>query len=375
MTTGEVFVASAAYSYESAAGAWAAKYQEDASLSAEKLVLVRTPPELQRALPERQPASELVDRIVGSSDALRVVLEQAKTVAGTDASVLITGETGTGKELIARVIHALSLRRNRSFVTFNCAAIPSGLLESELFGHERGAFTGAIARKLGRFELADKGTLFLDEAGEIPMESQPKLLRALQEREIERLGAMDSKRIDVRLIAATNRDLTKMVANKEFRSDLYFRLNVFPIFLPPLRDRREDIPLLASAFVKTYAARMHKSIETIPSPTMKALQQYHWPGNIRELQNFIERAVILSPGTVLLAPVSDLQSANHAMEHAEPVTLNEAESEHILKILRETHWVVGGPRGAAARLGLKRTTLVSKMQRLGLARPQAREAV
>jgi formate hydrogenlyase transcriptional activator len=368
-------VASAAYSYESATGAWATKYQDDASSSAEKLMLVRTRPGLPRALPEKQPASELVDGIVGSSDALRLVLEQAKTVAGTDASVLITGETGTGKELIARAIHGLSLRRNCSFVTFNCAAIPSGLLESELFGHERGAFTGAIARKLGRFELADKGTLFLDEAGEIPIESQPKLLRALQEREIERLGGMHSKRIDVRLVAASNRDLAKMVANKEFRSDLYFRLNVFPIFVPPLRDRREDIPQLASAFVKMYAARMNKSIETIPSATMKALQQYHWPGNIRELQNFIERAVILSPGTVLLAPVSDLQSANGAMEHSEPVTLSEAETEHILKILRETNWVVGGPRGAAARLGLKRTTLVSKMQRLGLARPQAREAI
>ena len=369
-------MAAAAYSYESAVqGAWSAEFEGGMRMPEDNLTFAKSKPAWQRTESGREPSTAALDEIVGSSDALRLVLDQVKTVAGTDASVLITGETGTGKELIARAIHELSQRRSRSFVTFNCAAIPSGLLESELFGHERGAFTGALARKLGRFELADKGTLFLDEAGEIPVESQPKLLRALQEKEIERLGGMETKRIDVRVVAATNRDLAKMVANKEFRSDLYFRLNVFPIFLPPLRDRREDIPLLASEFARVYARRMNKCIETIPAATIRALQQYHWPGNIRELQNFIERAVILSPGSLLLAPVNDLVSANAAIQHSEPVTLNEAESEHILKILRETNWVVGGPRGAAARLGLKRTTLVSKMQRLGLSRPQARVAI
>lgn len=355
-------MASMAYSYESSApGAWSAGFGDGAPLTQDKA-----------SWQPRAAACEFVHGIIGASDGLTLVLEQVKTVAATDATVLISGETGTGKELIARAIHTLSMRRDRGFVTFNCAAIPSGLLESELFGHERGAFTGAITRKLGRFELADKGTLFLDEAGEIPLESQPKLLRALQEKEFERLGSMQSKRVDVRLVAATNRDLAKMVADREFRSDLYFRLNVFPIFLPPLRERKEDIPLLASAFVKIYAARMNKSIEAIPGATMEALQQYHWPGNIRELQNFIERAVILSPGSVLVAPVTDLHNPIvREQQPSEPVTLNEAECGHILKILRETNWVVGGPRGAAARLGLKRTTLISKMQRLGLSRRSA----
>jgi transcriptional regulator with GAF, ATPase, and Fis domain len=306
--------------------------------------------------------------IIGSSAAMQRVKEQVSTVAPTDSTVLLEGETGTGKELVSRAVHSLSQRKNRALVKFNCAAIPHGLLESELFGHERGAFTGAVARKLGRFELADQGTLFLDEVGEIPLELQVKLLRVLQEQEFERLGGTQTQCVNVRLVAATNRNLAEMVSDQEFRSDLYFRLNVFPIKLPPLRDRTEDIPLLAEHFLKEYSRRMDKRIDTIPESTMQRLQRHPWPGNIRELQNFIERAVILTTGSTLQAPLEDLKMPGDAQP--EPVvTLRQAESSHILKILRETNWVLGGPRGAAIRLGLKRTTLVSKMRKLGLTRP------
>jgi formate hydrogenlyase transcriptional activator len=306
--------------------------------------------------------------IIGSSAVLKRVLDQVMIVAPTDSTVLIEGETGTGKELIARAIHNLGPRRDRDFVKFNCAAIPLDLLESELFGHEKGAFTGAIARRMGRFELADKGTLFLDEVGDIPLELQPKLLRVLQEQEFEKLGSSHTQRVNVRLVAATNRNLKEMVAQKLFRSDLYFRLNVFPVAVPPLRQRSEDIPLLARAFVKECSSRMNRRVDTISPETMTALRQYAWPGNIRELQNFVERAVILSPGTMLRAPLESL-SWFEELDSATPITLDEAEYDHILKALKETGWVIGGPKGAAERLGLKRTTLVSKMRRLGLSRP------
>jgi formate hydrogenlyase transcriptional activator len=282
--------------------------------------------------------------------------------------VLIEGETGVGKELIAHAIHDLSPRRDRSFVKLNCAAIPSGLLESELFGHEKGAFTGAIARKVGRFELADKGTLFLDEVGDISLELQVKLLRVLQEQEFERLGGIHTQKVNVRLVAATNRDLARMVLEKQFRSDLYYRLNVFPIRVPPLRQRREDIPRLVRAFVDHCARRMNKQIDLVPAEVMAALVRHDWPGNIRELQNFIERAVILSRETMLLAPVEEL-NPSVGLASTRPITLEQAESNHILHTLRETNWVIGGPKGAAARLGLKRTTLISKMRRLRLSRP------
>jgi formate hydrogenlyase transcriptional activator len=306
--------------------------------------------------------------MIGASAALKRVLAHVQTVASTDSTVLFEGETGTGKELISRALHILSRRRTRSFVKFNCAAIPLGLLESELFGHERGAFTGAITRKTGRFELADEGTLFLDEVGDIPLELQAKLLRVLQEQEFERLGSTQTQRVNVRLVAATNRNLAEMVSDKEFRDDLYFRVNVFPIAIPPLRERREDIPLLAEFFVQEFSRQMNKHIDTILASTMQQLIEYPWPGNIRELQNFIERAVILTAGSTLCAPVADLKSPV-AIEPA-VTTLKQAESDHILKTLRETHWVMGGPRGAAVRLGLKRTTLMGKMRRLGLSRPE-----
>ena len=306
--------------------------------------------------------------IIGSSSALKHVLDEVMTVAPTDSTVLIEGETGTGKELIARAIHNLSPRRGRNFVKFNCAAVPLGLLESELFGHERGAFTGAIARKIGRFELADKGTLFLDEIGDIPLELQAKLLRILQEQEFEKLGSNHTQRVNVRLVAATNRDLKQMVAQKQFRSDLYFRLNIFPVALPPLRQRREDIPLLVRAFVNDCTHRMNRRVETIPAETMAALTHYGWPGNVRELQNFIERAVILSPGTTLRAPLESLNWSEE-LGSAVAVTLEQAECDHILKTLKAANWILGGPKGAADRLGLKRTTLISKMRRLGLSRP------
>jgi formate hydrogenlyase transcriptional activator len=295
------------------------------------------------------------------------VLEQVEQVAPTDSTVLIQGETGTGKELIARAIHNLSARCGRPFIKLNCAAIPFDLLESELFGHERGAFTGAIAQKIGRFELADKGTLFLDEVGDIPPGLQPKLLRVLQEQEFERLGSTRTHQVDVRLVAATNRNLVDMVNRNEFRSDLYYRLNVFPVPLPPLRARREDIPALVEHFVEIYARRMGKEIEHIPPETMSALVSYQWPGNIRELQNFIERSVILTSGNVLHPPLASLKCAAE-VESLGPITLEDAERDHIRKTLEQTQWVVAGPNGAAARLGIKRSTLYFRMQKLGISR-------
>jgi formate hydrogenlyase transcriptional activator len=310
------------------------------------------------------------EEIIGESAALKRILNQVETVAPTGSTVLIQGETGTGKELIARAIHSLSDRHERTFVKINCAAIPTGLLESELFGHEKGAFTGAISQKIGRFELAHGGTLFLDEVGDIPLEIQPKLLRVLQEQEFERLGATRTLRVDVRIVAATNRDLSKMVEERQFRSDLYYRLNVFPIVVPPLRERPEDIPILVRYFAQRLARRMNKHIETIPSEAMRALTLYPWPGNIRELENFIERAVILSKGSKLEIPLSELKNSEE-VSSAETLTLEEAERRHILQALDETKWVIGGPRGAAARLGMKRTTLHSRMQKLGITRPSA----
>jgi formate hydrogenlyase transcriptional activator len=307
------------------------------------------------------------EEIIGESTALRAILKQVETVAPTDSTVLIQGETGTGKELIARAIHNVSARRERTFVKVNCAAIPTGLLESELFGHERGAFTGAIAQKIGRFELAHQGTLFLDEVGDIPLELQPKLLRVLQEQEFERLGGTRTIRVDIRMVAATNRELARMVADREFRSDLYYRLNVFPIVAPPLRERREDIPTLVRYFAQKYARRMNKRIETIPAETMDALVRYHWPGNIRELENLIERAAIVSPGPALDVPLTELKSHAEAAP-SDITTLVAAEREHILRALRATNWVLGGPKGAAARLGMKRTTLQSRMHKLGISR-------
>ena len=307
--------------------------------------------------------------IVGESPALKTALDLVSIVAPTDSSVLIMGETGTGKELIARAIHNLSGRRDRPFVKLNCAAIPLGLLESELFGHEKGAFTGAIAQKTGRFELANKGTLFLDEVGDIPLELQAKLLRVLQEREFERLGSNHTHKVDVRLIAATHRDLPAMVKQSTFREDLYYRLKVFPIHIPALRQRTEDIPKLVRHFVGFYTRRMDKTIEEIPSETMDALVRYRWPGNVRELQNFIERAVILSPYTVLRAPTSELEPFSTPKGLNVPLTgLEDVERDHILRALDASNWVVGGVNGAAGRLGMKRTTLVSKMQKLGLSR-------
>jgi len=307
------------------------------------------------------------EEIVGESPLLRAVLNQVETVAPTDSTVLIQGETGTGKELIARAIHNLSSRRDHTFVKVNCAAIPAGLLESELFGHERGAFTGAIVQRTGRFELAHRGTIFLDEVGDIPLELQPKLLRVLQEQEFERLGSARPIRVDIRLVAATNRDLDKMVAAQTFRSDLYYRLSVFPLVMPPLRERQDDIPALVRYFVQKYARRMNRSVETIPSETLDLLVQYAWPGNIRELENLIERAVILSPGAVLRVPLGDLKIPWEPAA-GELLTLEAAERAHILKALEATNWVLGGTRGAASRLGMKRTTLQSRMQKLGVTR-------
>ena len=314
------------------------------------------------------------EEIVGESQSLKRALRDVETVAPTDSTVLIQGESGTGKELIARAIHNLSARRERTLVKVNCAAIPTGLIESELFGHEKGAFTGAISQKIGRFELADKGTLFLDEIGDIPLELQPKLLRVLQEREFERLGSTRTVKVDIRLVTATNRDLSQMIANREFREDLFYRLNVFPIPLPPLRERREDIPLLVRYFTQKYARRMNRPIETIPSEAMEALTNWNWPGNVRELENLMERAVILTRGSVLHVPLAELRNGGETAAPAMTgalTTLEEAEREHILRALRESKWVVGGPAGAAARLGLKRTTLQSRMQKLGIARGRA----
>jgi transcriptional regulator with GAF, ATPase, and Fis domain len=313
-------------------------------------------------------------QVIGKSPALQAVLEQVELVAPTDSTVLIQGETGTGKELIAQAIHQTGSRRGRPFVKLNCAAIPLDLLESELFGHERGAFTGAIAQKFGRFELADKGTLFLDEVGDIPLALQPKLLRVLQEQEFERLGSNRTHHVDIRLVAATNRDLKEMVNRGQFRNDLYYRLNVFPVLLPPLRERREDIPALVGHFVEFFGRRMGRQIEHIPPETMSALSSYQWPGNIRELQNLIERAVILSNDGVLLDPLPAMGSVG---VFSPPTTLRDSERALILQTLQAVGWVVGGEKGAAAILGLKRTTLISRMARVGIARPpfQSRQDV
>lgn len=308
--------------------------------------------------------------IVGQSQALRDVLEQVGKVAATDATVLILGETGTGKELVARAIHHTSKRQNNTFIKLNCASIPSGLLESELFGHERGAFTGAVAKKIGRLELADKGTLFLDEIGEIPMALQPKLLRVLQDQEFERLGGTQTLKINFRLIAATNRDFTQAVKERQFRSDLYYRLNVFPVRVPPLRERREDIPLLVQHFVRKLSSRLNKNVTSIPTKTMEALQAWHWPGNIRELENFMERSVILTRGSVLQAPLRELESAS---QDADDHTLEAKDREHIIHALQQSHGRLGGIRGAAERLGMNRTTLQSKLKRLGIDSQRYRE--
>jgi formate hydrogenlyase transcriptional activator len=310
------------------------------------------------------------EEIIGQSSALRQVLRLVETVAASDSTVLLLGETGTGKELIARAVHEHSRRKSRTFVKLNCAAIPTGLLESELFGHEKGAFTGAIAQKIGRLELADQGTLFLDEVGDIPVEIQPKLLRALQEREFERLGSTHTKKVNVRLVAATNRDLEQMIAAREFRSDLYYRLNVFPIRIPPLRERQEDIPLLVRYFADKFARQMQKPIESIPADTMNRLQMWHWPGNVREIENLIERAVILTNGSALQVPLSDMKpsAGAGAASPSSVSTLEASEREHIIKVLRETRGVLAGPNGAASRLGLKRTTLQYKVKKLGITR-------
>ena len=310
------------------------------------------------------------EEIIGDSPALKRVLGQAKIVAASEATVLILGETGTGKELIARAVHRMSKRSENSFIKMNCAAIPTGLLESELFGHEKGAFTGAINQKVGRLELADQGTLFLDEVGDIPLELQPKLLRVLQDQEFERLGSNKTIRVNVRLIAATNRDLAKSVAERQFRSDLYYRLRVFPIHMPPLRERRKDIPQLVRYFVQKFARRMNKQIETITSETMDALANWDWPGNIRELENLIERSVILTEGTVLRPPLAELTLYPEELPQETDNTLEAAERDHIARVLKETRGVISGRHGAAAKLGLKRTTLQSKMQKLGISRQE-----
>ncbi len=312
------------------------------------------------------------EEIVGRSQILQRVLQAAETVASTNSTVLVYGETGTGKELLARAIHNLSQRRDRTMVKVNCAAIPTGLLESELFGHERGAFTGAIERRIGRFELAHNGTIFLDEVEDIPLELQPKLLRVLQEQEFERLGSSRTIRVDARVIAATNVDLTQLVAEKRFRSDLFYRLNVFPISLPSLRERPEDIPLLVRFFTSKFAQRMKKPIERIPAETMAALTRYRWPGNIRELQNLIERAVILTRGPSLEIPLAELRTSADSVAPEEDggTTLEEIERAHIQRVLRETNWVIGGPAGAATRLGINRTTLNNRLRKLGISRPR-----
>jgi formate hydrogenlyase transcriptional activator len=311
--------------------------------------------------------SSFLDTIVGHRGSLRAILSDVEAVAPTNASVLITGETGTGKEVIARAIHELSPRRNRNLVKVNCAAMPAGLLESELFGHERGAFTGAINSHVGRFALADRGTLFLDEIGDLPLELQPKLLRVLQEREFEAVGSTRTTRVDVRVIVATNRDLRQMVSDREFREDLYYRLNTFPIYLPPLRERKADIPALVRHFVEQFANSMHKNIETIPEETMRALVHHSWPGNIRELQNYIARGVILSSNGVFQPPPPE-KVAPAAVDIANP-TLEDIVRKQIVAACERANWKLSGPRGAAARLGMKRTSLIYKMKRLGIKRP------
>jgi formate hydrogenlyase transcriptional activator len=310
---------------------------------------------------KRPPA---ISGLIGSSPNFLTVLEQLGTVASVDCAVLIQGETGTGKEVIARAIHDASARRQQPFVAINCAAIPAPLIESELFGHERGAFTGALTQRIGRFQSADGGTLFLDEIGELPLELQPKLLRAIQEQEFERLGSSQTTHVDVRIVAATNQNLEQMVTERRFRMDLYYRLNVFPILLPPLRERVSDIPLLLDHFLRTIGGRYGKSIDRVSDDVIAAIVRHDWPGNIRELQNFIERSVILTKGRELQAPIADLIS----QETGDGVvrTLNDAHRALIIKTLRQTNWVVGGPNGAAAKLGLSRTTLITKMRRLGI---------
>src|SRR5579884_4159270 len=324
------------------------------------------------------------EEIVGDSPALKRALAQVELVAPAGTTAIVLGETGTGKELIARAIHNLSPRRERTFVKVNCAAIPSGLLESELFGHERGAFTGAISQKIGRFELADRGTLFLDEVGDLPLELQPKLLRVLQEQEFERLGSTRTQRVDVRVVAATHQDLSKLVAERAFRGDLYYRLNVFPIHIPPLRERREDVPLLVRYFVQKFSRRQNKTVEYVPADAMDALVNYNWPGNVRELENLIERAVLLSPGKELRVPLAELKPADGSRSFAASAanagetsgamparvaTREEAERQHILRALRQTEWRIAGPKGAAQLLGMKRTTLQARMRKLGIKRP------
>jgi formate hydrogenlyase transcriptional activator len=304
--------------------------------------------------------------LIGSSPKFRALLTEVERVAPVDSAVLIQGETGTGKEVIARAIHGASPRRNHRFVALNCAAIPSALLESELFGHERGAFTGACTQTKGRFQMADGGTLFLDEIGDLPLELQPKLLRALQEQEFERLGSGQTIRVNVRVVAATNQDLARLVTAKLFRADLYYRLNVIPIYLPPLRERADDIPALVDHFVQKISARLNKPVQTIPEEVMQFLKYHDWPGNIRELQNFIERAVVMSPGPVLCPALTDLKQMARPTSSADARTLAAAERDHILEVLRQTEGTIGGQQGAAARLGLPRTTLVHKMRKLGI---------
>jgi formate hydrogenlyase transcriptional activator len=329
--------------------------------------------------PDLDQAERTFERIIGSSAALESVLAQVEQVAPTDSTVLIEGETGTGKELIAHALHNASQRCGRAFIKLNCAAIPLDLLESELFGHEKGAFTGAIAQKIGRFEMADKGTLFLDEVGDIPPALQPKLLRVLQEQEFERLGSGRTHKVDVRLVAATNRDLVRLVARGQFRSDLYYRLNVFPILLPALRERREDIPALVTHFVKLFCRRMGKQVDSIPPETMAAFQRYSWPGNIRELQNLVERAVILSRDGVLPNPLHKMQtepmipSLHRSRPFQSSMTLEDSGRALIVETLEQVGWIVGGPNGAATKLGLKRTTLLARMRRLGISRPISQE--
>jgi formate hydrogenlyase transcriptional activator len=329
------------------------------------------------SLEEKISSEESFEGIIGRSAVIRKACKQIKVVAPTDSTVLILGETGTGKECFAQAIHNLSPRRDRPFVKINCAAIPSGLVESELFGHERGAFTGAIGRRTGRFEMAHGGTLFLDEIGDFPLELQPKLLRVLQEQEFERVGGTQSTRVDVRIVAATSRNLVRLVSNREFRADLFYRLNIFPINVPALRERSEDVPLLVRHFVDLHAKRMGKSIKEVPAEIMHVLSRYSWPGNVRELQNVIERAVILSPGKVLKPSLEELQfsaqtaDADFTDKGEERMTLKGLEREYIIRALAATNWVLGGPKGAAARLGLARTSLIAKMRKLGITRAQA----
>lgn len=326
---------------------------------------------------EEESSENDFEGVIGRSAPMRALCKKVKIVAPTGSTVLILGETGTGKELVARAIHNLSPRSGRPFVKVNCAAIPAGLIESELFGHERGAFTGAVSRRTGRFEMADGGTLLLDEIGDIPLELQPKLLRVLQEQEFERVGSTQTTRVNVRIVTATSRDLRSMVASREFRPDLYYRLNVLPLHVPALRERSEDIPLLVRHFVRLYCGKANKQITEVPVEAMEVLVRHHWPGNVRELQNVVERAVILSPGEVLRPSLDELEKSPQtndptgAVESDDLTTLKDAEREHIIRALAATNWVIGGPKGAAARLGLRRTTLIAKMQKLGITRMQA----